>query len=94
MIADAVEEQIEALPGVSRATALLRGTAAEPDLTVRVTANDRSDLPELLHSLQDRIAVDLSEVLQAPLARFAVELDISTERRSSKTVSLGQTARA
>lgn len=93
VITRAVEDQIESLPGVSKATALLRGTAAEPDLTVRVTANDRSDLPELLQSLQDRIARDLTEVLETPLERFAVELDVNTERRSSRTVSLGQTAR-
>lgn len=92
VIARAVEEQVEALPGVTAATALLRGSAAEPELTVRVTANDRSDLLALFHELHGRVARDLADVLEAPLNRFAVELNISTERHGSRSVTLGDTA--
>lgn len=51
VLARAVDAQVETLPGVRSAAAVIRGTADRPDLTVRVTAGVRTDLPGLLDLL-------------------------------------------
>ena len=54
VLTDAVEADAERLLGVADASAVLRGTARQPELTLKVTVNDRTDIQRLLHSLQPR----------------------------------------
>lgn len=88
VLARAVEDQTRALPGVSAASAVIRGTTQRPELVLKVTADDRADLPELLTRLQDEVATDLGESLDTRLDRFGVQLDVGATKVSSDRVVL------
>lgn len=88
VLTDAVSADLQTLPGVTAAAAVLRGTAKDPELTVRLTANDRTDIPALLRSVQTGPVAHLATALGAPLARLAVQVDISPEQRTSDSVTL------
>jgi hypothetical protein len=84
----AVEAQVRSLPGVSAASAVLRGSAERPDLTLKVTADDRTDVGALLGRLHDQVAADLGNALDTPLRRLGVQVEISTARRSSDQITV------
>lgn len=88
VLTDAVEAQIEALPGVQAASGVLRGTAQRPDLTVRVTASDRSDVPALLQTLQNEVAVDFGQAFDTQLYRLGVQIEIDTVKSRSDRITL------
>lgn len=85
---DAVEQQIETLPGVQKASAVLRGTARQPELTVKVTASDRADLADLVRTLQSNVSDNLSEALDTPLRRLAVQVDVAAARRKPNEITV------
>lgn len=88
VLTDAVKAQIKSLPGVQDASAILRGTAQQPDLTVKVTANDRTDIPQLLDTLQTRVADDLGGALDTRLRRLGVQLEIGTTKTKTNQIIL------
>lgn len=88
VLTDAVSEDVRTLPGVTDADAVLRGTANEPELTLRLTANDRTDIQALLTSIQDVVVTNLQTAVGAPLARLGVQVDISPERRTADRVTI------
>ena len=87
-LTDAVSADVQALPGVTDADAVLRGTAAEPELTVRLTANDRTDLQSVLRAVQGRVVHDLQTAMGSPLSHLAVQVEVSPERRTADSVTL------
>jgi hypothetical protein len=88
VLTDAVETQVKLLPGVHHASAVLRGTAAHPDLTLRVTVSDRTDLPRLLATLQDRVAADLATALDTRLQRLGVQLEIDSAKTHTNQITI------
>lgn len=88
VLTDAVEAQVKALPDVTDASAVLRGTVAQPELTVRVTASDRADIPQLLDTLQNRVADDVGGALDTRLRRLAVQVEIGTSRSKTHQIVL------
>ena len=88
VLTDAVEAQVKALPGVHNASAVLRGSAAQPDLTLKVTASDRTDIPRLLDTLANRVAADLGTSLDTTLRRLGVQVEIDTTKVSSDHITL------
>jgi hypothetical protein len=88
VLSDAVEEQVKALPGVQNASAVLRGTATEPDLTVKVTASDRTDLSLLLASIQNTVAVDLAGALDTRLRRLGVQLEVTAAKTRTDQITV------
>lgn len=88
VLTDAIEAQIKALPDVHDATAVLRGTVHEPDLTVKVTASDRADLADLVRTLQSNVSDNLSEALDTPLRRLAVQVDVAAARRKPNEITV------
>lgn len=88
VLSDAVEAQLKALPDVQDASAVIRGTRQDPDLTLRVTASDRADLPRLLNTVQTRIAGDLGGALDTRLARLGVQVEIGTVKTKAHQVTL------
>lgn len=88
VLTDAVSADLQTLPGVTTADAVLRGTATAPELTVKLTANDRTDIPALLQSVQAGPAANLAIAIGAPLSHLAVQVDISPEQRSADSVTL------
>lgn len=88
VLTDAVEAQIKALPDVSDASAVLRGTVARPDLTVKVTASERADIPQLLGSLQNRVAGDVGGALDTQLRRLGVQIEVGSSRAKTHQIIL------
>ncbi len=88
VITDAVEGQIEAFPGVLKSGAVLRGTAASPELTVHAAVGDRADIREVVDYIHERTASDLETALEVPLRRLGIILDVSTAPKASKTLVL------
>ena len=86
VLAAAVENQINTLPGVVTSAALLRGTARAADLSLRVTVNDRADVQDLIHRIQTSTLPELSSALEAPLQRSQLQIDISGRTQSTGTV--------
>ncbi len=76
----AVEAQVKNLPGVNGASAVLRGSAAQPDLTLRVTADDRTDIAALLERLHHEVAADLGDALDTRLHRLGVQVEVSATK--------------
>jgi hypothetical protein len=88
VLSDAVEAKIKALPDVHDASAVIRGTVREPDLTVKVTASDRADLPRLLDTLQTQVATDVGAALDTQLRRLGVQIEIGTTKTKAHQISL------
>lgn len=80
VLSDAVAAQVEALPGVQDADAVLRGSVQDPDLTLRVTVDDRTSIPELLGRLQDQVAGDVGDALDTRLRRLGVQVEVTTTK--------------
>ncbi|MDN4645191.1 hypothetical protein [Arthrobacter sp. PsM3] len=86
VLAAAVESRINALPGVVSSAVLLRGTASAPDLSLRVTVNDRADVQDVIHRIQTSTLRELSYALEAPLQRSQLQIEISGRSQSTGTV--------
>lgn len=88
VLTDAVEAQVQALSGVQSASAVLRGDARNPDLTVKVTAGERADLPRLLEAIEAGPVRDLGVALDTQVRRLGVQLEVGTGRRRTDKIAL------
>ncbi|HEY5821282.1 MAG TPA: hypothetical protein VIT20_04870 [Propionibacteriaceae bacterium] len=88
VLTDAVEAQIKALPGVQAASAVLRGTAQRPDLTIKVTASDRTNVPALLETLQNQVAVDFGQALDTQLQRLGIQVEIDAVKTKADRITV------
>ena len=86
VLAAAVEKQINTLPGVVTSAALLRGSANAPDLTLKVTVNDRADVRDVIRRIQTTTLPELSSALEAPLQSSRLQIDVSGRTQSTGTV--------
>ncbi|RJT75117.1 hypothetical protein D6T63_18195 [Arthrobacter cheniae] len=88
VLAEAVENHVQRLPGVTGANALLRGSATETDLNINVRVDDRTDLQDLLHRIHTDVAADLETALETPLRKLAVLITVGNRQRNDKTAVL------
>ena len=88
VLTDAVEAQVKTLPGVTGASAVLRGSAQSPDLTLKVTADDRTDIGALLARLHDQVAADLGDALDTRLRRLGVQVEVSAGTSGSDHITV------
>jgi len=88
VLATAVADEVTSYPGVNGASAVLRGTSRAPELTVKVSADDRTDLRGLLASIRTEAAQNLSTALDTPIAHLGVQLDIDRGKRTTSSVTL------
>ncbi|WP_104165946.1 hypothetical protein [Arthrobacter sp. SX1312] len=88
VLAEAVENHVLRLPGVTGADALLRGSATEPDLFLTVRVDDRADLQDLLHLIHTDVAADLETALETPLRNLAVLVTVGNQQRNDSTAVL------
>lgn len=88
VLTDAVEAQIKALPDVQNASAVIRGTVRQPELTVNVTASERANLPRLLDAIQTQVAADLGDALDTQLTRLGVQVEIGTTKTRAHQIVL------
>lgn len=77
VLAAAVEHEANQIPGVVGSSALLRGTADEPDLTLKVTVNARADIREVLHRIQTSVVPHLVTSLENPLHSLGIRIEAS-----------------
>ena len=88
VLADAVADEVKTYSGVNGASAVLRGTSRAPELTLKVSADDRTDLRGLLASIRTQAAQNLSTALDTPIAHLGVQLDIDRGKRTTSSVTL------
>jgi hypothetical protein len=88
VLTDAVEAHATSLPGVDAASAVLRGGVERPDLTLRVTVDDRADVPRVLERVHTEVAGALATSLDTPLARLGVQVEVSGARSSKGRVTV------
>ena len=79
VLAAAVEDDTDRISGVVDSTALLRGTAAEPDLTLKVTVNAWADIGEVMDQIEGAVVPNLAMALENPLHSLGVQLEASSK---------------
>lgn len=77
-------QEIADYPGVHSATARLTGPRQHPQLSMRVTTNDRADITTLRHRIDDQAIPNLTQALNLPTlpADLLLRLDTSTGTRT------------
>lgn len=88
VLAQAVQEQLEGLPGITRARAELAGTAAHPELLIRASLSPRTEVARVLEQIYGEAVPDLEAALETRLTHVAVELDATRESAGSAKTSV------
>ncbi len=88
VLADVVVADLETLPDVNSASAVLRGSARRPQLTIKLTAADRADVRALLNAVQTGPVARLAGALDTTVEHLGVQVDVSPERGTSDSVTL------
>ncbi|MCC9194643.1 alkaline shock response membrane anchor protein AmaP [Arthrobacter sp. zg-Y916] len=86
VLARAVEHDANSVPGVVDSSVLLRGTADSPDVAMRLTVNERSDIQESLRRVCSDVLPNLSQALETPLHTVGISLEVS-----ARSAQLGNT---
>lgn len=84
----AIEGQIELLPGVVRVKAAVAGAAQAPQLLVRVTVDDRSDIAETVRRISSDVAGALASSLGGRLDWLGILVDVGRTRTTVSEVEL------
>lgn len=79
VLAAAVENDTNQIPGVVDSAAMVRGTAEEPDLTLKVTVNARADIGEVVRRIQETVVPNLASALENPLHSLGIQLEASNK---------------
>lgn len=88
VIATAVIAEVEALPGVSSASALIRGSANQPELNLDVKVEDRADIQDVIARINGEIKANLETALEVPLRKVGVLFSIGNQRGNDKAAVL------
>ena len=83
VLASAVEYDTNRIPGVVGSSALLRGTAEETDLTLKVTVNARADTREIVDRIQRTVVPNLVLALESPLHSLGIQIEASNKQAFS-----------
>lgn len=92
VLTDAVETQATNVPGVTGASAVLRGSVDRPDLVLRVTVDDRTGIPGVLERLHREVAGDLARALDTRLHRLGVQVEVSSARTDRDRITVDPSA--
>lgn len=76
VLAEAAAAHAASLPGIDAASAVLRGNAARPELTLKLTVSDRADIAAVIEQVSTTVAAGVGTALDAPLARLGVLVDV------------------
>lgn len=79
VLAAAVEADTERIPGVLDATALVRGTPEEPDLTLKVTVNAGADIRDVVDRIQQTVVPHLALALGNPLHSLGIQVEVGSK---------------
>lgn len=83
VLASAVQHETDRIPGVVGSTALVRGTAEAPDLTLKVTVNSRADIGEIINRIQGAVVPNLASALENPLHSLGIQIEASNKTGQS-----------
>jgi copper chaperone CopZ len=86
VVAAAVEQQINALPGVISSSAMLRGTSTAPELTAKVTVDNRADVQDVIAAIQTTVLPDLSTALETQLRRVGLQLEVDSRSQNTGAI--------
>lgn len=89
VVTAAVETDLRSLASVTSADAVLRGTAAAPELTMRVGFDDRADLQTLMRDLRTEVIANFATAMGTPPSRLGVLLDVERGKRTTDSVTIG-----
>ncbi|WP_298252109.1 hypothetical protein [uncultured Arthrobacter sp.] len=84
VLSDAVEADVEQLDGVQAASALLRGSASQPDLTLDVGIDPRADVRAVIEQIHSSVVPDFETAVGVPLSRNAVLINVSNRPARDK----------
>ena len=82
LLEGALNEDIERLPDVRKSRSVLRGSAAEPDITIRATLDHRAPVADVVRSIREGAVERLAGSLEAVPRTVAIIVDISTASRT------------
>lgn len=88
VIAGAVQDRVEQLPGVLAADIVVRGTARHPQVSAQLEIDERSDLAEVTRTAVRRIVSDLTTSLDAEIDQIAVRVGVGSTATSSQQAVL------
>lgn len=86
VLARAVEEHVNTIPGVVSSAAMLHGTARSPEVSLKATLNDRADIQAILLDIQTKVLPTLAAALEAPVNSSRIQIDISGKDQFGGTV--------
>jgi hypothetical protein len=82
LLEGALDKDIEQLPDVRKSRSVLRGSAAEPDITIRATLDHRAPVADVVRSIREGAVERLAASLEAAPRTVAVIIDVSTASRT------------
>lgn len=85
VLSRAVDTQVEKLPGVSKATSIVRGASTSPELILRLTTTERADIQNLISRIRGEVIHDFTSALESRLDWLGVQIDISSTSRPNTT---------
>lgn len=88
VFADVVGKEIQVLPGVNGATALLWGTAAQPELRIDVKIDDRAVAQDVIRQIHQDVVPHRETVLETPLRNGVVLLNVSARCENDRAAVL------
>jgi hypothetical protein len=88
VICDAVEADVQRIAGVNTSTALLRGSASQPELTLDVKVGPRADISSINYQIHATVIPNLETALETPLRKTAVLVNVTTRRSNEKAAVL------
>lgn len=86
VLAEAVREQVAALPGVHRAEVEVAGSAHRSSVALRVTVNERAQVADVVRRISTEVVQDLSIALDHPVVELAGRVESTPAVRSASTV--------
>ena len=86
VVAAAVEQRIDGLPGVISSSAVLRGTSTAPELTAKVTVDARADVQDVIAGIQTTVLPELSTALETRLRRVGLQLEVDSKSQNTGVI--------
>ncbi|GAB3765507.1 Asp23/Gls24 family envelope stress response protein [Microlunatus parietis] len=80
VVGDAMRGQLESFRGIAAASVGLRGSVRRPELTIKITADERADLTEVLGRIRSQAVADLELALDSTVTRLAIQVEIDRAR--------------
>lgn len=94
VLARAVEDQLRAIPGITRALVQLAGTAGHPQVFITLTLDPATSLDRILEAVYTTVLPELQTALETPLQHVGLELDAERNPTDNANTSTRGTAAA